>query len=222
MGTSSSYRSPPTPRWNAFVAALVGGSPADRVRSELFNAGDHWAAELSSGPVASMAQELARLFEDLPDAVGQSTTAADAVSAAVEIVRSAGHREGFSAATPLALRAAARALLTRLNSESTQPVADEWRTSRGQAASALLADFVGEICGQFAAHTFDREFANALTRGSLATAESLRRSVVTEARSIGSQAARATWTQEVLTRDAWREAVQRAFEEGRRLPSAAS
>lgn len=42
MGTSTSFRAPSVPRWQAFTTALQLGLALERVQSELFNAGREW------------------------------------------------------------------------------------------------------------------------------------------------------------------------------------
>ncbi len=66
MGTSTSYRAPPTPRWNAFIAALTSGAPLDRLRSELFNAGNEWELALAAPAIASYAITVNELYEGFP------------------------------------------------------------------------------------------------------------------------------------------------------------
>jgi hypothetical protein len=59
MGTSSSYRSPSTPRWNVFNRALDSGQPLERLRVTLFLAGEtEWRAALQSPALAVFAEAL--------------------------------------------------------------------------------------------------------------------------------------------------------------------
>lgn len=226
MGTSASYRAPARPRWQAFVTALTRGASVDRVRSELFNAGaDEWQSEISAIAVATFAEAVARLYDEMPGRLAQSARADVALAEIVAEVRHASGQAGFSAASAIAERAFARLLLatTRGATDDAASVGARWTASRGEAPVELVARYVGEVLGQYARHVTDRE-AGTLVAGHIGSADSARltEALAVRAASIGTSAASEALQGVADVSSAWALVVARAFEAGRELPGPSS
>jgi broad specificity phosphatase PhoE len=167
VGTSRSFRAPATPRWQAFVAALVGES-ADRTRSELFNAAQDWLDALSSPSVASYAQSLGELFESLPGRLVASERPATVVAEAIAEARA---KSGLSSADVFAERAFASVVLetiggaTGLGRDAAGEAATRWAEARGESSEELVGNFAGAVFRQFASHFADREAGTLVEAG---------------------------------------------------------
>lgn len=220
MGTSSSFRAPERPRWSAFIAALMSEAPIERIRSELFNAGSDWQAELATPAVASFAQALTRLHAELPERLAQTDRADAVLATVVAEARHSSMETGFSAASALAERAFARLLLATVQGATDDPGAASarWESARGSAGE-LVAKYVGEVLGQYARHVTDRE-AGRLVGENLGAAVSSRLSedLAERAASIGRSVAADVLQGGSDVSVAWSQVVDRAFEVGRSLP----
>jgi hypothetical protein len=170
VGTSRSFRAPATPRWQAFVAALVGES-ADRTRSELFNAAQDWLDALSSPSVASYAQSLGELFESLPGRLVASERPATVVAEAIAEARAKSRDSGLSSADVFAERAFASVVLetiggaTGLGRDAAGEAATRWAEARGESSEELVGNFAGAVFRQFASHFADREAGTLVEAG---------------------------------------------------------
>lgn len=220
MGTSSSFRAPERPRWSAFIAALVSDASIERVRSELFNAGSDWQAELGAPAVASFAEALARLHAELPERLAQSDRADAALGIVIAEARHASMEAGFSAASALAERAFARLLLSTAQGAVDDPaaVSARWEAARG-SVSELVAEYAGEVLGQYARHVTDREAGRLVGErvGADASAH-LSDDLADRASSIGTSVAADVLSGRADVFAAWATVVDRAFEVGRALP----
>src|SRR3954453_18940513 len=106
VGTSVSFRSPNTPRWQAFRGSLETSESLDRIRSELFNAGESWGQEFASEAIAPFVRGLIRAYDTLGDALREVERPEGAL---LPIVREA-RAEAVAAGAPASLAIAERAL----------------------------------------------------------------------------------------------------------------
>ncbi len=222
MGTSQSYRSPNTARWAGFVAAVTGGAEPDRVRSELFNAGNEWEEALSGAAIQSYASSMAVLHGEMGDRLARGERPELVVGEVVAEARRASGDAGFSPAAPIADRAFTRLILSTLGgvtdlAGSELGPAERWEAARGSEPSALVSRFVGEVLGQFARHVADREAGRdgPARRGASSTA-AMADQLASGAASVGEAAARTAADGTSL--DGWSSLIAQAFETGRRLP----
>lgn len=228
MGTSTSFRAPPVPRWQAFTTALQTGMPLERVRSELFNAGSEWEQELAAPAVAAFAVALVRAGEVLPERLTGDVVPERVLQTYVAEARTASAEQGGSAALAVAERAFA-AMLTRaaagdraLSGQEPAALADRLGATLDRPGDAVVA-YVGEVLGQYARHVVARE-AGRLTEGPDGA-------TVAETRRTARQLARdATQVSRDLPtprgdpdsiRSGWDALVREAFRRGRRLPGEA-
>lgn len=218
MGTSASYRAPATPRWSAFVSALSSDQPLERVRSELFNAGEEWKQALASPAVATFALAAERSFDEMPSRLAETRSVADAVRECISEARAASRDAGFSPATPVAERAFARLLLATVGgADSPTRAAEQWLENRGASAAEAVSRYFGEVLGQFAAHVADREAGRLAERGIGARASSGRSAELAgSAREIASLVSSRVSSTDTTAR--WDRLVSAAFEAGGALP----
>ena len=225
MGTSTSYRAPAQPRWNAFVAALASGESVARVRSELFNAGNEWESALATPAVSAYADSLAKLFEGLPARLADAPDSGAAVAAMVVEAKRSSLAEGFSPALALAERAFLRVVIQTSGGLSAAddadgPLADRWRDRRGDSPEALVSQFTGELLGQYARHVIDRE-AGRLATGKSGPGEpaALSGEVAREAADLGRDIASRGFTAGESVVEAWPRVLRDTFRAGRQLPT---
>lgn len=224
MGTSISYRSPREPRWHAFVAALQSPQiTIQRARSELFNAGAAWKQEFSNRAIASYADTLRELFDGLPARATNAIHSQALVHELLEVAQARSRAEGQSGAGALAFRAFSvvlvRALGDSLLSVSSTPreLANSWILHRGSSKAEIVADYLGELLGQFARHVTDREAGRLISMGVRSgDAERLADALAIEARTIGVEVGLSTDNQS--TTQSWAQLVDQAFEVGQTLP----
>ena len=237
MGTSSSYRAPPTPRWNAFLAALSSGSSIDRIRSELFNAGDEWEEALASPAIASYAATLLRLFDELPARFTESQRPDLGLVAIAADARAASEAAGFSPGVAVAERALLRMVIAGVNGvhDSGTPaetIAHSWESSRGSDPNSLVARFVGELVSQFARHVVDREAGRLATEKLLQVdadvpvhrpvARDISAALAMAAEEVAHSVAIEYLATNRLDADSWATLLHRTFDRGRTLPAQAS
>ncbi len=170
MGTSTSYRAPSVPRWQAFVVAFQQGLPLERVRSELFNAGDDWENALAASGVGAFAAAIAQAWETLPDRLQAQDRPEAAILALASEARHAAAHEEPTAALALAERAFT-AILSRtasgeeaLSARSAESAAAEFTRARTEAPQRLVGAYLQELLGQYAKHVASRE-TGTLTEG---------------------------------------------------------
>ena len=226
MGTSTSYRAPSRPRWQAFVTALTEGESLDRVRSELFNAGSEWREALADPAVASYAQSIADLHGALEAWLLDSSDVGTAVASTLAEARAASREAGTSAASAFAERAFAAVVIRGVDGITGGPDAvaeavSSWSDRRGGDPSALVGDYLGEVLAQFSRHAVDREAGRlALRQVGVEASAALSDSLAQTAAAIGASAAAELESIGRSVHGAWTDAVSRAFEIGRELPPA--
>lgn len=224
MGTSTSYRAPSRPRWQAFVTALTEGQSLERVRSELFNAGSEWREALADPAVASYAQSIADLYGSLEARLLDTSEVGAAVAAALTEARAASRDAGSSPASAFAERAFAAVVIRGVDGITSGPdaVADAvgaWSDRRGGDPSALVGEYLGEVLAQFSRHAVDREAGRlALRQVGVEASAALSDSLAQAAAVIGASAAGELESIGRSVREAWADAVSRAFDLGRELP----
>jgi hypothetical protein len=224
VGTSTSFRAPGTPRWQAFAVALQEGLASARVESELFNAGAEWEEALAAPAVTAFALAVTEASETLGDSLRSSDRVEDGLRRYVAQAREKSLSAGASPALALAERALA-AVLTRAGGGSAR-----WDSLGAEGAEAAIrgalatprsaiSAYLGELLSQYAQHVVARE-AGRLTEGERAVgiAEVRRR---TRELSLLAQELGQSVPAEVDIRDvsaAWPALVREAFRRGRALP----
>lgn len=165
MGTSSSFRSPLTPRWNVFNRALDNQMPLERLRASLFLAGEaEWREALGAPALGAFADALLRAHGSLAERFAMADQPAAVVATIVSEARAASFEEAYSPALPVAERAL-RAVLIKA-AQDPVPLADAegpqaaaaWMQNRGDPLD-LLRSYVGEVFGQWSAHVLSRDAA---------------------------------------------------------------
>jgi len=225
VGTSTSFRAPAEPRWQAFVVALQQQLPLERVRSELFNAGQEWEEALAARGVASFAVAIAQAWEDLPNRIRQAERPEQALATLAIEARAVSDLEEPTPALALAERAFT-ALLSRtaagktsLAAQDSEAAASEFISARGEPGQ-LVNSYVGELLGQYTKHIASRE-AGRLTEGGegIRVGESRRliRALAADAEGLSQNLPQVgADPSEVGAR--WRELIRDAFTRGRALP----
>jgi hypothetical protein len=232
MGTSTSFRSPPVPRWQAFVTALRSDVPLERLRSELFNAGVEWESALSDSSVAPFAVQILQSFDSLPDRLRAGERPETAIlNVAAEARLASAETGSTSPALPMAERALVAALIRATSGDvsltqlSPRDAAIRFEQQRG-SPSELLGSFVGELLSQYARHVTAREMgamseSRASPKGtpgmSIAESKRLARTLGIEAASVGRRIGDVPRTAEAV-RGRWAALIGEAFARGRALP----
>jgi hypothetical protein len=224
MGTSSSFRSPSSPRWNVFNRALDNQLPLERLRVTLFLAGEvEWRDALESPALARFAEVLSRSHGDLAVRLAEAERPAAIVGAVVGEARAACFEEGYSAALPVAERAL-RTILIQTTQDAV-PLADAdgeqaakaWVQNRGTPAD-LVQRFLGEVFGQWSAHVLARDLPRLAGPGSdysVADLGQLTTALSSEVADIAARSPGAALDEDLGSY--WGKAVAAVFEQGRRL-----
>jgi hypothetical protein len=225
MGTSVSFRSPNTPRWQALRGSLETSESLERIRSELFNAGESWSDELASEAIAPFVRCLINAYDTLGEALVHVERPEHAL---LPIVRDA-RLEAVAAGAPASLALAERALMQTLAGAmrgeaplaetSSADAAEAWNQNRGGSAAALAQRYLSEVVRQFALHAVSRDAAVVFRR----TADAGRSREF--ARNVGETAAAVASLARFDDRElrqaparAWASAVRAVFSAGRELP----
>lgn len=233
MGTSTSFRSPSVPRWQAFATALRSDVPLERLRSELFNAGVEWETALADRAVAAFAVQVVLSFETLPSRLREADRPETAIlEVAADARRASAETGSASAALPLAERALAGALMRATSGDvslaqlSGQEAAARFERQRGEPGE-LLGSFVGELLSQYARHVTAREMgamsASRMSKGaevpglSISQSKRLTRSLAAQAESVGRGLGDVPQSAEAVRRR-WATLIGEAFARGRELP----
>jgi hypothetical protein len=225
VGTSVSFRSPNTPRWRALRGSLETSDSLERIRSELFNAGESWGEEFANEAIAPFVRGLIRAYDTLGDALGQAERPERAV---LPIVREA-RLEAVAAGAPASLAIAERALMQTLvmtmrrevplAETSAADAAEAWRANRGRSAAALAQRYLTEVVRQFALHAVSRDAAAVFRRTADARASrEFTRSVGESAAAVASSAHFDDRELRQAPARAWESAVRAVFSAGRQLP----
>jgi hypothetical protein len=225
MGTSTSFRAPPVPRWQAFTTALQRELPVERVRSELFNAGRDWEAAIASPAVATFAAALVDALDVLPDRLSGADRPERVLQTYVSATRAASAEVEPTAALPLAERALAAVLIRSaagtapLSTQTAEDAAQHLRASLSERQT-VVASYLGEVLSQYALHVTAREIGR-LTEGpkgvSVAVARQTTRRLAVAAEEVG-RTPRPALADSSAVREAWSTLVHEAFGRGRELP----
>ena len=205
--------------------ALQQQLPLERVRSELFNAGQEWEEALAARGVASFAVAIAQAWEDLPDRIRQAERPEQALATLAVEVRAVGGIEKATPALALAERAFT-ALLSRtaagetsLAAQDSEGAASKFISARGEPGQ-FVNSYVGELLGQYAKHIASRETGR-LTEGGegIGAGESRRliRALATVAEGL-SQDLPQVGVEPSQINAGWSELIRDAFARGRALP----
>ncbi|MGO9762690.1 MAG: hypothetical protein ACLP1Q_15655 [Solirubrobacteraceae bacterium] len=174
MGTSRSFRSPATPRWNAVIAQIGNDEPPAQIRAELFNAGnlDGWASELGRPAMSLYVEGLVEAHGSLGLLMRESTRPEEAIDDLVARTRVRALREEAAPALAIAERALTRTLLKaartdRALADSTpQEAGGAFEAARGSPAE-LVQRFLGEVLHQYACHVVARDAGQIVGRGKI-------------------------------------------------------
>jgi hypothetical protein len=165
MGTSSSYRSPNTPRWRVFNRALDAGLPLERLRAQLFLGGEgEWRKALATPALATFAEALLDAHATLAERLAEAKRPAPVLASVVAAARNTLFDEDYSAALPVAERALRIVLTTTAQGDKAvadatgAEAAEAWMRNRGDP-STLVGRYVSELFGQWAAHVASRDTA---------------------------------------------------------------
>lgn len=166
MGTSTSYRSPPTPRWNAVLASYRANLGVARITSELFNAAtvEGWLAHFQDGPLLHYARTVESLYHDLPGRLRFADTGSVGLHSIVDATRSEALAE-FGGDLSLAIgdRAFARVLMRQVEAgglQATTPigeVSNSWIKNRPSKPASLVRQFLSEVLREFVLHVTIRD-----------------------------------------------------------------
>lgn len=227
MGTSTSYRAPSVPRWQAFVVAFQQRLPLERVRSELFNAGDEWENALAAAGVGEFAAAIVQAWETLPNRLQEQERPEVAILALATEARNAAAHEEPTAALALAERAFTATLThtasgdEALSARTSESAAAEFTRARA-APQHLVGAYLQELLGQYARHVAARE-TGTLTEGSTPMRVGEIRPLIRDLAKSAEAAVEGVsdpgnTPDEVKTR--WANLVRDAFAHGRALPEA--
>ena len=195
MGTSRSFRSPDTPRWNAVLAQISNDEPHHQIRAELFNAGvlDGWNEQFGRPGVAHLVEALVEAHRGLAGQLRQSNRPDTAIETLVAAARQGALRTGETPALAVAERALIRTLVrtarddTALSESTPAQAAEAWEKNRGTPAS-LVGRFLGEVLHQFTCHVIARDAGQIVGTGPYEGARGVRgleRALAEEARELG-------------------------------------
>jgi hypothetical protein len=225
MGTSTSFRAPHTPRWDAFVFALQSRLPIERVQSELFNAGQDWREALGDQAIARLAESAARIGDDLPKRLEGADRVEQAFSDYARDARYEAEILGHTPAIAMGDRAL-RAVILRYAvgdlpaSERTARNVAERVASTADDRGEMVVRFLGELLSQYSRHVTAREFGR-LTEGEhgldVREIRALTRQLADVAQQVGWDSPRPTSDVRRI-RDEWADLVTDAFERGSTVP----
>ena len=225
MGTSTSFRSPPVTRWRAFTAALTSGASIERIRSELFNAGNEWESALASDAVAAYAVLILDLYTSLPDQLRSGEHPEDVLRAVASAAKTERQVETGGAAEAMAERAFVRLLMRTsgggdsLSQLTSSAAAQQFVAQRG-TPNRFVSEYLAELLGQYARHATAREagrITEAVPGAKISDTRRITREVAKAAADVGSQVELASVTGPAV-RSNWASLVAEAFAKGRQLP----
>jgi hypothetical protein len=196
----------------------------DRIRSELFNAGNEWEDALAGPAIASYAMSVNSLFHELPRRLVDSSNYGMSIVDIVEDAKSASAEAGFSPAVAIAERALFRLIIVGVDglqgSEQRQidPSA-RWRELRGSEPTELVANYAGELIGQYARHVVDREVGRLVSAAPEVRATEVSTAVSAAAFEVARSVATVHLSDQPISIDTWSSLLHRTFNEGRTLPA---
>lgn len=180
MGTSVSFLSPRTPRWQALDRGIQLGFPTETLRAMLFSAAaPSWAEEIAHPSMAAWVDAVGRAHNDLAVRLRENANPAAAIGTVVKEARSEALEAGGSAATGLAERALQVTLLARAGGQNPfAATSDEavvaWTRQRG-TPDDLVRAFAGEVFAQLARHVVARDLPVTLGGSGLPSLREARR-----------------------------------------------
>lgn len=226
MGTSSSFRSPQTPRWRALNRAFELGLPLERISVQLFLAGEpEWRSAFDNPALASFAETLLEAHARLSERLEKAERPAPVIAAVVSEARSAMFDEDFTVALPVAERALKRVLISTLQSDVSVADADgatasaAWAANRG-APEDLVVRFVGEMFGQWAAQVAARDGARLVDFDGESPTAAVREWTHQVASYVGDVAASSVAAAGIDTADVgsqWQRLIETVFSDGRKM-----
>jgi hypothetical protein len=229
MGTSRTFRSPPTPRWQALNAAYDAQLPLERLRVLVFAAGEEtWAQALADPAIGASVQTLVDAFGDLDTRIEAAGRADSAIGEIVRDARSALTEQGFTPAAAVVERALRVLLVQTLQGDTgslaevnAAQAADAWRANRGAGPVQLVQRLLGEVLGQYAQHVVTRDAHRLVGSDAAPTAGDARRLTRDLADKVAAVAERVdvAGVESAQAADAWPSLVAAAFTEGKRPPS---
>jgi hypothetical protein len=224
MGTSTSFRSPPVTRWRAFTTALTSGASIERVRSELFNAGNEWETALASDAVAAYAALLLDLYNSMPDRLRSGERPEGVLQAVATAAKTDRLVETGSAAEAMAERAFVRLLMRTsggggsLSQLTSSEAAQQFVAQRG-TPNRFVSEYLAELLGQYARHATAREagrITEAVPEAKVSDTRRLTREIAIAAAKVGSQV-EVDGTTLPAIRNNWASLVAEAFAKGTRV-----
>lgn len=229
MGTSTSRRSPRTPRFSAFVAALGGSAGPERAVTELYQAAaTTWRAEVAGAAVLPFVAAALDAHGTLAERLATSDPAAAVADLVRRARNEAVHASGGSLAVAIGERALSRLLVETiagdagLSHTSREDAATLWAQRRGDVAD-FGRQMAGQVMRQLALHIASRDVPQFVgTEGRTASsARELVRKVADGAAAAAVDAARGSALRRDSLASDWEAVVGAAFRRGRQLPGAA-
>jgi hypothetical protein len=229
MGTSRTFRSPATPRWQALNAAYDAQLPLERLRVLVFAAGEEtWSAALAHPAIGASVQTLTDAFSELDARIETSGRADTAIADVIREARNALAHQGFTPAAAVVERALRIVLVHTLQGDAgsiadldASQAADAWRANRGTEPSHMVQRLLGEVLGQYARHVVTRD-AHRLVGGdvvpTVGDARRLARDIAERVTAVAERVDVAGVAPAGMA-TAWPSLVAAAFAEGKRPPS---
>jgi hypothetical protein len=228
MGTSRSFRSPSTPRWQALNAAYDAQMPLERLRVLVFAAGEEsWKQALADPSVGASVQTLTAAFDDLGRRIEASGRADTAIADVVRDARNALAHQGFTPAAAVVERALRVVLVRAVQGDagslaeiSADQAASSWQANRGSEPAHLVQRLLGEVLGQYARHVVTRDAHRLVGSDAAPTvgdARQLSRDVAASAAAVAERVAIPASPPGDLGAT-WPSLVAAAFTEGKRPP----
>jgi hypothetical protein len=229
MGTSRTFRSPSTPRWQALNAAYDAQLPLDWLSVLVFAAGEEtWSEALADPAVGASVQTLVDASSELDARIEAVGRAESAIADVVQKARSALSEQGFTPAVAVVERALRVVLVETLQGEAgsiaevdAAQAADAWRANWGAEPAHLVQRLLSEVLGQYALHVVTRDVHRLVGGDAAPTVADARRLARDLAQHVATVAQRVEVAQvePAGMGEAWPTFVAAAFAEGKRLPS---
>ncbi len=224
MGTSSSFRSPDSPRWNVLNRALDNQLPLERLRATLFLAGEaEWRDALRAPALATFAETLIEAHGALEERLVRADNPSAVIAAVLGEARSALFEHAYSPALPVAERALRFVLVQAvqqpvpLADATSEQAATAWQHNRGEP-SDLFRRYVAAVFGQWSAHVLARDTARLCGPGTDRSAADVRQFTEEVSNHIAELAGSVTADLPVSDLGShWSDVVSTVFDHGRRL-----
>ncbi|KHO28213.1 hypothetical protein QQ44_01345 [Mycolicibacterium setense] len=197
----------------------------ERVRSELFNAGNEWESALASDAVAAYAALLPDLHRSLPDQLRSGERPEGVLQAVASAAKTDRQVEMGGAAEAMAERAFVRLLVRTsggggsLSQLTSSEAAQQFVSQRG-TPDRFVSEYLAELLGQYAQHATAREagrITEAVPGSKISDTRRITREVAKAASQVGSQV-EVDGATGASVRSNWASFVAQAFAKGRQLP----